>query len=76
MTVASSENIDVDLYDDREDAVQAALDGSDIGGRIIICRGNWASCPNGEVCPMCARVTVVEGMTARDALALATAHHA
>ena len=70
------ENIDVDLYEDREDAIQAALDTSETGDKIIICRGDWATCPEGEICPMCARVVVTEGMTARDALDAAKAAHA
>lgn len=70
------ESIDVDIYDDREEAVWAALEAARAGDTIIICRGDWAKCPDGEICPMCARVKVVVGMTATDALALATAPQA
>lgn len=74
---AQREYVDVDLYEDREDAVQAALDKAKLGDKVIICRGDWGKCPaDGEICPMCARVVVTEGMTARDALAAAKAHQA
>lgn len=65
------EHIDVDLYDDKEDAIQAALDGADIGSHIIVCRSDWGNCPNGEICQMCARVEVTDGITARDILNMA-----
>lgn len=72
----SGENIDTDLYDSKADAIQAALDTSDIGDTLIICRGDWAKCADGQICPMCARVTVTEDMTADDALAAARAYSA
>lgn len=76
--MADSGNIDVDLHADREAAVQAAIDMAGIGAELIICRADdWEACTDdGEVCPMCARVVVTEGMEARDALAAAQAFRA
>lgn len=65
------ENIDVDLYDDKEAAIQAALDGAKIGSHIIVCRGEWGKCAFDGVCSMCARVEVTDGITARDILNMA-----
>lgn len=69
-------SFDPGLYDTPEEAVEAILEQSVEGNVINVCRGNWQTCPDGEVCAMCARVTVVEGMTARDVFAQAKAYHA
>lgn len=65
------ENIDVDQHDTKEDAIQAAIDISEIGDGIVICRGDWSNCPDGEICEFCARIVVTPGLTASAALAMA-----
>lgn len=67
----TAENIDVDQYETKEDAIQAAIDTSEIGDGIVICRGEWTECPDGETCEFCARIVVTAGLTARQALAMA-----
>lgn len=69
-------NIDTDVFEDQEAAIDAALVGSQPGDRITVCRGDWSSCPNGATCPMCAVVIVREGITARDILDAAKVGHA
>jgi len=71
-----AENLDTALYDTKEEALEAALSDSLPGERLVVCRGDWAKCPQSEICDMCARVTVVDGMTAGDVLAQAKAGHA
>lgn len=68
---ASTENIDTDEYLSKEDAIQAAIDTSEIGDRVVICRGEWNDCGDGEICEFCARITVTPGLTASAALAMA-----
>ena len=68
-------NIDTDAHPDKLSAIEAALDDMD-SGTLTICRGDWAKCPDGAICPMCARVTVTPGLTAFDALAMALAGNA
>lgn len=65
-----------ELFGTKEDAIQSAIEWADIGDVIHICRGEPAECPDGETCPMCARVVVTVGMTALDALHLAKAARA
>lgn len=65
------ENIDVDTYASKEEAIQAAIDTSEYGDRIIICRGDWSECADGEVCDFCARIVVTPGLDASQALSLA-----
>lgn len=69
-------NLDVDLYDTREDALQAVLDGADPGDCITICRGDWEVCSTGAVCPMCARVKIREDMSVEDVIGASQAYHA
>lgn len=71
--MSDSENIDTDLFATREEAVQAAIDSSQEGDNIVICRGEWASCPAGrmESCEFCARIPWAPGLTASDALSRA-----
>ncbi|YP_010115342.1 hypothetical protein PBC5_gp25 [Sinorhizobium phage PBC5] len=76
VNMADPDYIDVDLYDCREAAVQAAIDIATIGSTLTICRGDWETCCDGEFCPMCARVIVTEGLEACDALAAAQAYRA
>lgn len=65
--------MDADLYDTKEEAIQAAIDMAEIGAKIVMCRGDWISCQDMETCQMCLRITVVEGLTAEQALAMARA---
>lgn len=71
--MAGAENIDTDLYATQAEAVQAAIDMCEPGERVVICRGNWGSCPSGdmEACEFCARVPWRPGLTAADVLAAA-----
>ncbi|MBD9539936.1 hypothetical protein IB276_10785 [Ensifer sp. ENS04] len=76
--MADPDQSDEDMYADREAAVQAAIDMAEIGTQLVICRAaDWGACnDDGEVCPMCARVVVTEGLEAREALAAAQAFRA
>jgi hypothetical protein len=65
------ENIDTDAFPTKRAAIEDAL-ADMIGGTLVICRGNWKTCPeSGRVCGACARVNVRPGMTADDVLGLA-----
>jgi len=62
-----------DLYNTREEAVQAAIELAEIGDTLVLCRGDWISCQDMETCQMCVRITVTDGLTADKALAMAKA---
>lgn len=62
------------IHELREDAIRDAFEQSAIGDTITICRGN--GCPDDEICPMCARVVVVAGMTVQDVIEAARAYRA
>lgn len=65
------ENIDTDAFPTKRAALEDVLFGM-TGGTLIICRGDWETCPeDGKSCGACARVPVRPGMTADDVLALA-----
>ncbi len=68
--------MNADLHDTKEEAIQAAIDMAEIGATIVVCRGDWISCGNSEGCQMCARVTVIEGLTVADVLGAAIAYRA
>lgn len=71
--MSTLEHIDPDCYEDKLSAIEAAM----VGARsITICRGDWALCPDGEVCPMCLRVDVVPGLSAMDVLRMSKGHTA
>lgn len=71
--MSDPENIDVDLYGTKEEAVQAAIDSSEDGDNIVLCRGQWSGCTAGrmEACEFCARIPWRPGLTAAEALAAA-----
>jgi hypothetical protein len=62
------------IHELREDAIYDAFETSEIGDTITICRGS--NCESDEICPMCARVTVVAGMTVQDVIEAARAYRA
>ena len=66
-----AENIDTSRYSNKEDAIQAALDDSLTGDYLTICRNDWSSCTCNGPCRMCAKIEVVDGMNARDVMAMA-----
>lgn len=72
--MSEPENIDVDLYGSRAEAIQAALDSSEAGDTIVVCRGEWTSCAavRGEACEFCARVPWRIGLTAAEVMTLAS----
>ena len=73
--MSEPENIDVDLYDSRAEAIQAALDSSEAGDTIVVCRGDWTSCAaaRAETCEFCARVPWRVGLTTAEVMTLASA---
>ncbi|AWN47135.1 hypothetical protein DK419_13110 [Methylobacterium terrae] len=73
--MSAPENIDVDLYATKQEAVQAAIDACEDGDNIVVCRGNWSTCASGrmEACEFCARVRWAPGLTADEVLQRAAA---
>lgn len=67
-------NYDPAVFPSKEEALDFALSDSDPGDTLTVCRGEWGSCPDGQVCPMCARVTVTEGMTLGELLSMVGVH--
>lgn len=67
-------NYDPDEFDSKEDCFQYMLDDSELGDLLIICRGDWNSCPQATTCDTCARVTRVRGMTVDDLLKAIKGH--
>lgn len=72
--MSKPENIDVDLYGSRAEAIQAALDSSEAGDTIVVCRGEWTGCAvvRAETCEFCARVPWRIGLTAAEVMTLAS----
>jgi len=69
-------DLDTSVFPTREDALAYALVGADPGDILTVCRGDWEKCPDGQVCPMCARITVTKGMTLVDLLGRVEANRA
>ena len=67
-------NFDTSNFPTREEALDFALAESDPGDTLTVCRGDWEKCPDGKVCPMCARIRVTEGMTLGELLSLVSVH--
>jgi hypothetical protein len=67
------ENIDTDDFPTQEAAIQSALETLQPGERIVVCRGDWATCTMGREsgCEFCARVPYRPGLTAADVMAAA-----
>ena len=67
-------NYDPEEFDSIEECLQSMLDDSDYGDLLVICRGDWNSCPQGTTCATCARVIRVRGMTVDDLIEAIKGH--
>lgn len=57
------------------DAIREALEDAEPGQTIMICR-DVSRCQPEELCEMCARITVVHGMTVEDVMQAAKVYRA
>lgn len=64
-----------ETYGDRREALAAALDKSDPGDTITVCRRENGKCGE-EICDWCAVITVTFGMTVDDLIEAAKEYRA